>query len=139
MQNMLMLNFWNVGYIVTVPIREYFGIFIHFGIVSNRLGTDGYPMVIANSRNRRGPALVTWTEFTQGLPLKDCYFPSKLHPAQVLANAYAMFGQPYRFLNWNCECFAKACHGLEPVSTQVQVGIALAALTGLAVAVAKAS
>jgi hypothetical protein len=67
-----------VGSIVTVRIKGLFGLVTHYGIISHLIGQDGLPMVIANSRARRGPALVTWSEFTAGEAYKEAYYPSDL-------------------------------------------------------------
>lgn len=128
-----------VGSVVTTPIKETFDLATHFAIVTNQIGWDGLPIVIANSPYKGGPSLVTWTEFTGGRPYKAAFYPGTIPPAQVLQNAYSMFDSQYDLALWNCEHFAYACHGLPPASRQVRAVIAVAAVTGLALLLSRAA
>jgi len=139
MQNFLPPLYLYVGSIVTLRIRETLGLAIHFGVVTDRIGLDGLPMVIANSPSRGGPALMTWSEFSQGQPIMDVYYPSSLPSPVVLQRAYSMFGTRYDLLNWNCEHFANVCHGRPAISLQVRTVAAVAAVTGIALLLAKAA
>lgn len=132
-------SFLFVGTIVTISIPGTLDLATHFAIVTNQIGYDGLPMVVANSAYTNGPAQITWTEFTGGRPYKEAYYPSHLHPAVVLQNAYGMFGTRYDLINWNCEHFANVCHGLPPISKQVKAVAALAVLGGLALLVSTAA
>jgi hypothetical protein len=122
-------NFLLPGTIVNAPMKGWFGLTRHFGIISGKRGLDGMPVVIANARASGGPAEESWTRFTEGQPHERAYYPSKLPPDQVLYNAYGMFGTRYNLVSWNCEHFVNACHGLRPTSRQV-TGLALAAVVG---------
>lgn len=77
--------------------------------------------------------------FTDGRQCKAVYYPSRLPAGLVIQNAYAMSGSRYDLVRWNCEHFANACHGLPAISKQVNTVAVVAALTGLAVAFAKAA
>jgi hypothetical protein len=138
MQNLIPPLHLRIASIVTVSIMETLGLATHYGLVSNAIGMDGLPMVLAISSKYRRPTLVTWSEFTQGMPYKSASYPSQLHPTQVFHNAFLLSGKPYDFWTWNCECFAKACHGLPGESDQVKTGVAIAALAGIALLLAKA-
>jgi hypothetical protein len=118
------------GTIVNAPMKGWFGLTRHFGIVSAKRGVDGMPIMIANAQDAGGPAEEVWAKFTEGNLHERAYYPSKLPPDQVLYNAYGMFGTRYNLLAWNCEHFVNACHGLRPHSRQVAGGLALAAVVG---------
>jgi hypothetical protein len=117
------------GTVVTVQMKGLFKIAHHFALVTDKLGDDGFPMVVANAIETGGPADVRWSDFVQGREYR-AFYPSALPPQTVLYNAYAMFGTRYNLLRWNCEHFANAAHGRPGRSDQVRGGIALAALMG---------
>jgi len=117
------------GTIVTVQMKGLFRLAHHFALVTDRVGDDGLPMVIANAIETRGPAHVRWSDFAKGRAYR-AFYPSTLPPQTVLSNAHAMFGTRYSFLHWNCEHFANAAHGRPGRSDQVRSGVALAALMG---------
>src|ERR1700689_1858042 len=125
------------GTIVNAPMKGWLGLTRHFAIMTNKRGSDGLPIVIANSRGNGGPAEESWTKFTEGQPHERAYYPSKLPPDLVLYNAYAMFGTRYNLISWNCEHFANACHGLRPTSRQVTGFAPAAVIGGLAIAAAR--
>jgi hypothetical protein len=62
--------------------------------------------VIAYSLETGGPAEMLWSQFTRGLPYEDAFYPSNLHPRQVLHNAHLLSNTRYNFVKWNCEHFA---------------------------------
>ena len=124
------------GTIVTVQMKGIFKLAHHFALVTDKIGPDGLPMVIANSGESRGPGEQSWTNFVKGR-LYRAYYPSTLPPETVLYNAYAMVGTRYDLIHWNCEHFANACHGRPAHSHQVRGGLMLAAL-GLALIAARA-
>ncbi len=122
-------NFLLPGTIVNAPMKGWLGLTRHFGIVTNKRGADGLPVIGANSRASGGPAEEAWSKFTEGQAHERAYYPSALSPELVLYNAYGMFGTRYNLVSWNCEHFVNACHGLRPTSRQV-TGFALAAVMG---------
>jgi len=116
---------------------EYFDLARHFAIVTNWIGIDGLPIVVANSDDTDGPAEKLWSEFTQGRCYERAYYPSDLPPGRVLRNAYRLFGTGYDLFEWNCEHFANACHELPPRSEQVRTAVFAAVIGGLALAAAR--
>lgn len=139
MQNPVPPNFLLVGSIVTVPMRAWLNVPRHFAIVSRQCSVDGLPIVIANSGDTKGPAERLWTDFTQGEPYEQAYYPSNLSPWVVLNNAYSMFGSRYDLFRWNCEHFANVCHGLPATSRQVQTAALVALVGGAALLAARAA
>jgi hypothetical protein len=126
------------GTVVTVQMKGLFKLAHHFALVSDRIGSDGLPMVVTNSGEIGGPGEQPWTDFVKGRSYR-AFYPSTLPGATVLYNAYSMFNTRYNFLHWNCEHFANACHGRPAQSHQIRGGLMLAALMGgLALAAARA-
>jgi hypothetical protein len=126
------------GTVVTVQMKGLFKLAHHFALVTNKMGADGLPIVVANTGDHGGPGEQSWSEFVQGRSYRS-FYPSNLPPDVVLYNAYSMFGTRYSFLHWNCEHFANVCHGRPAQSHQVRGGLAFAAvLGGLALAVSRA-
>ena len=126
------------GTVVTVQMKGLFKLAHHFALVSDKLGADGMPIVIANAGETGGPGEQLWNDFVQGRSYRS-FYPSNLPPRTVLYNAYSMFGTRYNFLHWNCEHFANACHGRPAQSHQLRGGLMLAAVMGsLALAMARA-
>jgi hypothetical protein len=126
------------GTIVTVQMKGLFKLAHHFALVTDKIGPDGRPVVVANSGDFGGPGEQPWDEFVKGRTYR-AFYPSNLPPKTVLYNAYSMFGTRYSFVHWNCEHFANACHGRPAQSHQIRSGLALAALVGgLAIAAARA-
>jgi hypothetical protein len=126
------------GTIVTVQMKGLFALAHHFALVTNKIGADGYPIVVANSGDTGGPGEQLWSDFVQRRPYR-AFYPSTLPPEVVLYNAYSMFGTRYNFFHWNCEHFANSCHGRPAQSHQIRGGLALAAIVGgLALAAARA-
>jgi hypothetical protein len=126
------------GTVVTVQMKGLFKLAHHFALVTDKIGADGLPVVVANSGDTGGPGEQLWTDFVQGRAYRS-FYPSTLPPKTVLYNAYSMSGTRYNFLHWNCEHFANACHGRPAQSHQIRGGLALAALMGgLALAAARA-
>ena len=125
------------GTVVTVQMKGWFALAHHFALVTDKIGPDGLPVVVANSGECGGPGEKSWSEFVKGRSYRS-FYPSNLAPERVLYNAYSMFGTRYNLISWNCEHFANACHGRPVQSHQVRGGLALAALVGgLALAAAR--
>jgi hypothetical protein len=117
------------GTVVTVQMKGLFKLAHHFALVTDKMGPDGLPIVVANSGETRGPGEQSWSGFVKGREYR-AFYPSTLPPKTVLANAYSMFGTRYNFLHWNCEHFANACHGRPAQSHQLRGGLMLAAVMG---------
>ena len=105
------------GTVVSVPV---FGLLSHVGIVSDRVGHDGCPMVISNSQRRRGGAEESWSDFTQGKEAKVEPLSSSLPWWEVLDRARSRLGRRWDLLVWNCEHFVRYSLGLEPKSPQLR-------------------
>jgi hypothetical protein len=126
------------GTVVTVQMKGLFKLAHHFALVTDKIGPDGLPIVIANSGDIGGPGEQLWCEFVQGRSYRS-FYPSNLSSKTVLYNAYSMFGTRYNFFHWNCEHFANACHGRQAQCHQLRGGLAFAALMGgIALAAARA-
>jgi hypothetical protein len=117
------------GTVVTVQMKGLFKLAHHFALVTDKIGLDGLPIVVANSGEMGGPGEQLWNEFVQGRSYRS-FYPSNLSPETVLYNAYSMFGTRYNFFHWNCEHFANACHGRPAQSHQLRGGLAFAAVVG---------
>jgi hypothetical protein len=117
------------GTVVTVQMKGLFKLAHHFALVTDKMGPDGLPIVVANSGETRGPGEQSWSGFVKGREYR-AFYPSTLPSKTVLTNAYSMFGTRYNFLHWNCEHFANACHGRPAQSHQLRGGLMLAALMG---------
>ena len=117
------------GTVVTVQMKGLFKLAHHFALVTDKIGPDGLPIVVANSGDIGGPGEQLWNEFVQGRSYRS-FYPSNLLPETVLYNAYSMLGTRYNFFHWNCEHFANACHGRPAQSHQLRGGLAFAAVVG---------
>jgi len=117
------------GTVVTVQMKGMFKLAHHFALVTDKIGPDGMPIVVANSGETAGPGEQSWSKFVKGRQYR-AFYPSTLPSETVLYNAYSMFGTRYNLIHWNCEHFANACHGKPAQSHQVRGGLALAALMG---------
>lgn len=118
------------GTIVKVQIRGLFGLYWHFGVVSDVRDWSGLPFVISNSSANGGVTEDDWETFSGGHECKIVGFPSSLSSSQVIANARRLSARRYNLVSWDCERFAKACHGLAPRSSQLEMTL-LAAFAGL--------
>lgn len=126
------------GTVVTVQMKGLFRLAHHFALVTDKIGTDELPIVLANSGDTEGPAEFSWSDFVQGRNYR-AFYPSTLPSKTVLYNAYSMFDTRYSFLHWNCEHFVNACHGKPAQCHQLRGGLAfLAVVGGLALAASRA-
>jgi hypothetical protein len=120
-----------IGGIVAAPVATSWGRVHHKGIVSDRYGSDGQPMLI-HASNFVGRVVETdATEFLRRAvgPLYFVGYPGDLAPTDVLLRARARIGEQYRMLRANCEHFVSGVHGLASESPQLQstAGIAITA------------
>src|ERR1700746_4026957 len=88
------------GTVVTVQMKGIFKLAHHFALVTDKIGPDGLPIVIANSGESGGPGEQSSTNFVRGRFYR-AYYPSTLPPETVLYNAYAMVGTRYDLIHWN--------------------------------------
>lgn len=117
------------GAMVKVQIQGLLGLYWHFGIVSDRRDWRGVPYVISNSSAHGGVREEIWEQFSGGQDVQILGFLSALQPHQVIANARRLAAKPYNLIFWDCERFARACQGLPPRSTQLEMTL-LAAFVG---------
>jgi len=106
---------------VKVQIQGFFGLYWHFGVVSDVRDWSGLPFVISNSSSNGGATEDDWETFSGGQNCQIVGFPSSLPSSQVIANARQLSARRYNLILWDCERFAKACHGLPPRSTQLEI------------------
>jgi hypothetical protein len=129
------------GTVVTSPMKDWFGLTRHYGLVTSLRGADGMPVMLANSISNGGPGEESWDKFTEGTGVHTgAFYPSSLPPDMVLGTGYRLFGTRYSLWKWNCEHFVNVCHGLPARSRQVGQAqqFAVAALVGgLALAAAR--
>ena len=76
-----------------------------------------------------GVVELPWHEFSKGRTIHDCGYPSELPPLEVVGNARAQIGQPYRLLSNNCEHLVREAHQLKRESPQLQTWVAVGLLT----------
>jgi len=111
------------GCIVNVPVKTSVGVVGHKGVLSDRVGPDGLPMVIHAAKLFDAIVESTMQDFmlmAKG-PLTSEGFPSTLPPVLVVARARALIGKPWKWMPWdNCEHFVHEAHGLPPKSPQVR-------------------
>jgi len=117
------------GSMIKVQIRGLLGLYWHFGIVSDNRDYRGVPFVISNSWANGGAWEESWQAFSGGRACEIVGFLSSLSPHEVLANARRLSSRPYNLLFWDCERFARACQGLPPRSSQMEMTL-LAAFAG---------
>jgi len=105
-------------------IRVHYPTFTHYGIVSDRIGLDGMPMVIDHSSATRTVAERTWKEATQGKRVSRSGLVSNRTPRQTLTAARQLIGKlEYSLTGLNCEAFVKHVLGLPPSSRQVAASL----------------
>lgn len=124
-----------VGGEIGVVVATRLGRVDHKGIVSDRYGDDGEPMVLHASNFLGQTVETTATEFVKRAvgPIRFLGYPSYLPPEEVLRRARAKLGEPYKMLSANCEHFTTGVHGLDPVSPQLQGAMTLGAVTAAVV------
>lgn len=110
------------GCIVSLPVATEVGIVKHKGILSDRKGPDGYPMVIHAAKLRSQGVIeapmTSFFEMARG-PLSSEGYPSLLSPKLVLERARSRIGVPWKLLD-NCEHFAAWCHGMPKKSPELR-------------------
>lgn len=110
-----------VGCVLSVPVATEVGEISHKGILSDRKGSDGLPMVIHNAKLAGHVVEDTMTFFyTKAIgPVSSEGYPSTLAPHVVLARARTRIGKPWRVLD-NCEHFAAWAHDLPKKSPELR-------------------
>lgn len=111
-----------IGGAVSVMVTTRIGRLDHLGIVSDRYGADGQPMVLHASHLLGRVVEAPASDFVQMAvgPVRFVGYWGDLPPEEVLRRARAQIGKPYKLLSANCEHFATGVHGLEPTSPQLR-------------------
>lgn len=101
-------------------IKIRYSLYIHYAVISDCIGPDGYPMVIDNSAATGTITERSWSEATKDRPVTLSDLKSEFSPQEVLACAKSMLGKRgYSLMNFNCESFVRETLGLLPTSKQV--------------------
>ncbi len=112
-----------------------FGVYQHWSLVSDRIGSDGKLMLISATRRLGTVAEELWDTVTQGRRTYVVEADIKDPLPIVLQRARDKIGEWKYELNFNnCEHFAKWAGGLEVSSTQVKAGVTGAVVGAAAVA-----
>lgn len=116
------------GGLVSVPIRYRNILPIqHVGLVSDRIGSDGQPMILHNSPRYGGVVETNASEFCVGALGRLCWhgpLPKSRPVPEVLDAARAEIGAEYDGLKNNCEHFVTRVSTGEASSPQVMANIA---------------
>lgn len=101
-------------------IKIRYGTFTHYAVISDRIGDDGFPMVIDNSAARGSVAERTWTEAVDGKSVSLSSMVSSFSKFEIVACARSFIGEVrYSLITFNCESFVRKVLGLKPTSKQV--------------------
>ena len=112
-------------------IAVCYGTYTHYAIVGDRL-IRGKPTLIAMTERKGTVCEESWSEGTQGRPVRKTNIRGCLPASEVLDNARRLIGQQsYSLLGFNCEHFARWAHGLPVESKQVAKGVVGTLLGGL--------
>jgi hypothetical protein len=109
------------GFVLAVPVRTNVGIVSHKGIMSEREGRDGCPMVIHASKIFERVVESTMSDFvlTAVGPVCSEGFPGRLSPMEVVERARALLGRSWQ--PWqNCEHLVHWAHGMPKRSPQIR-------------------
>lgn len=101
---------------VYVPVA--WGVFKHFGIVSDRW-CDGAPMVISRSRRVGRAVEESWETFRDGRQVFSADLRTALPAWQVIARARIRLGSEWDLWTANCEHLVREALGLSVSSAQL--------------------
>lgn len=109
------------------------GYFTHVAFISDRIGADGYPMLIGASERTGTVKEEMWSDIVGGSRFEIIENPGELSVVEVLRNARNQIGNwRYNLLNNNCEHFVNWASGLPKTSKQVASGVMLGATVAAA-------
>lgn len=101
-------------------IKIRYETFTHYAVISDRIGDDGFPMVIDNSAARGSVAERTWTEAVAGKSVFLSSMVSSFTKFEIITCARSFIGEVrYSLITFNCENFVRKVLGLKPTSKQV--------------------
>lgn len=108
-----------VAQVVAVPVMTEAGVISHKGLVSDKMGFDGYREIIHNAKLHGQVVEDSLTGFCVKAvgPVELVGYLGKLPPDEVLRRARSQLGTPWQFF-YNCEHFVCWCHGVEPKSPE---------------------
>jgi hypothetical protein len=110
----------------------------HKGIVSDRVGSDGWPMVISNSKQRGEVAEESFRRFCSGQVAEIETQEHCWNGERILRRARSLLGTPWHALSFNCEHFVEHAVGREPSSPQfVRALVCAGVLVLILVAISK--
>lgn len=110
------------GTFVSVPFRVL-GVptsMEHVGVISDRVGPDGMPLVISSTSHGWKVVEECWEDFAEGEQVTAYPLEGNHDPRQVLREARAQIGKPYHLLRNNCEHLAHQVAGVPAKSPQLR-------------------
>jgi hypothetical protein len=119
---------FNSGDIIAI----YCGLFVHYSIISDRLGPDLKPMLISASNRTGTVSEEAWNNVLSNEKTKHYPKPSHIKAYTILEKARSQIGSwSYSLTNRNCEHFVHWCTGFGISSKQVKLGAGLGIAAGL--------
>ncbi len=106
------------------------GKFLHYGIVFQSSWWG--PKLVIHNLPDRGVICTIFEEFSGGQRVEVVWSPNPQEGPYYARRAYSQVGQPYNLFNANCEHFANWVISGVPFSEQLQIGIFLSVLIGVA-------
>lgn len=122
----------NFGFKAGDAIKVFHPTYVHYGIVSDRIGPDGHPMIIDHSMATGTVAERSWGEATGGKTVSKSDLDSDRSPYQIILAARQLIGKAkYSLTHFNCEAFVRHVMGLSPTSKQVTASVVSVPLAGI--------
>ena len=121
---------WNqpVGTVVRVDT----GLYSHVGLLGDRV-INGERSVLSFSAEANGFVEEPVSAFSGGRSVACDGYLGNLPPAVVMWRARQKAGQPYSWLDFNCEHFVRYAHGVPVESPQLRQATAVLGALGLAI------
>ena len=120
---------WNLS--AGTVIRVNTGFYSHVGLLGDRF-INGERSVLSFSAEAKGFVEEPFSVFSGGRPVVSDGYLGNLPPAIVMWRARQKVGQPYSWLEFNCEHFVRYAHGVPVESPQLQQGGVILGVLGLA-------
>lgn len=119
-------------------IRVNTGLYSHVGLLGDRF-INGERSVLSFSAEAKGFVEEPFSAFSGGRPVVCDGYLGDLPPEGVMWRARQKAGQPYSWLDFNCEHFVRYAHGVPMESPQLQQVGAIVGILGLAFFALKAT
>lgn len=100
-------------------VRVSYGLYDHVALLGDRL-IQGERSVLAFSAKARGFTEQRFCAFADGRTVASDGFLGGLPPSSVMQRARSKQGEPYSWMDFNCEHFVRYAHGLPIESPQVR-------------------